>query len=147
MNNPRRIGPTGYFSSCGLWNRQDGGQWNVTVEAKFKFHVSNEFHLSWRMRFSFASMKYYLLTRDLGTFPLVVTFWLCFSLATRIRCFAGIFEDFLIVIKLLQDQVQPNHNKAKLKRKRRNESHSMWRKTFPTRCLIGADSSRDTKDE
>lgn len=84
MNNPRRIGPTGYFSSCGL--------------------------------------------RDLGTFPLVVTFWLCFSLATRIRCLAGIFEDFLIVIKLLQDQVQPNHNKAKLKRKRRNESHSMWRK-------------------
>ena len=39
------------------------------------------------------SIKRYklVLTSDLGTFPLVVTFWLCFSLATRILCLAGIF--------------------------------------------------------
>ena len=40
------MGPTGYFSSCGLWNRREDGHSN-------EFQVSNEFHLSWRMRFSF----------------------------------------------------------------------------------------------
>lgn len=93
MNNPRRIGPTGYFSSCGFWNRWEELHLNVTVKVKFKFHVSNEFHLSWRT----GPLREFeiLLTSDLGTFPLVVTFWLCFSLATRIRCLAGIFGRLL----------------------------------------------------
>lgn len=131
-----------------LWPLKQTRRWIMKRYCRSQVQVSCFEWVSPFMAYEVFLCEYeILLTRDLGTFPLVVTFWLCFSLATRIRCLAGIFEDFLIVIKLLQDQVQPNHNKAKLKRKRRNESHSMWRKTFPTRCLIGADSSRDTKGE
>lgn len=47
-------------------------------------------HLQWKLKLE--SQTYSILhTNDFDTFPLCVTFWLCFSLATRILCFAGIF--------------------------------------------------------
>ena len=62
-----------------------------------------------------ASWSFQTLTNDLGTFPLVKTFWLCFSLATRILCLAGILEEgVLISRKLLRSLVDLNHNKASL---------------------------------
>ena len=109
MNNPRRIGPTGYFSSCGFWNRWEELHLNVTVKAKFKFHVSNEFHLSWRTG---RPSRVWNTTHQ----------WFG-DISSRCNVLAVFFVGdthsllgwhFWKTIKPLQDQVQLNHNKAKL---------------------------------
>lgn len=55
-----------------------------------------------------------LLTNDLGTFPLVVTFWLCFSLATRILCLAGIFGKLFDHWKTAQKSLTSKPQQSKL---------------------------------
>ena len=66
------------------------------------------------------------LTSDFGTFPLVTTFWLCFSLATRILCFAGI----LYVLKQARN-LRTQHTAL------RSTTVFLWRTCFVWRkCVL-----------
>ena len=59
------------------------------VELKMDLSVSRVRHLDLSQRYQMSTTIH---TKVFGTFPLVETFWLCFSLATRILCLAGILN-------------------------------------------------------